>query len=162
VFDTFIRNAIARWGRASGVSIDPALVRAIIQKESSGGKVAMSIEPGRRRSYGPMMVLDSTARGMGVTDPARLAEPGLGIWYGVRYLAEQIARFKGDTARAIAAYNAGPAVNRKASGSFPNQTYVNDVMRYWMAFRSTAAPVAALVAIGAVAWFLFARRRRAA
>ena len=158
----FVTNAIRRWGPANGVTIDPALVLAIIQAESSGGRVLETPESGGRRSYGPMMVLDSTARDMGVTDPAQLRDPGLGIWYGVRYLAGLLKQFRGDVARAVSAYNTGPGrAVRSPSGTFPNQTYVDRVLGYMKTFRGAAIPIGALVALGAVA-FVLSRRRRAA
>jgi len=159
---TYIANSVKHWSQTYGVTIDPALVRAIIQKESSGGRVDTSVEPGGHRSYGPMMVLDTTAAGMGVTDPARLKEPGLGIWYGVRYFAEQLRRFGGEVQRAVAAYNGGPGiVAGRTAGSFPNQTYVNDVLRFYRSFRGSALPVLGLVVLGGIL-ILSARRRRAA
>ncbi|MGH7186957.1 MAG: lytic transglycosylase domain-containing protein, partial [Pseudomonadota bacterium] len=141
----YIANAVRHWSRVMGVSIDPALVRAVIQQESSGGRVDMSLEPGGRRSYGPMMVLDSTARGYGVSDPTRLREPGLGIWYGVRVLGDELRRFGGDVGRALAAYNGGPRAGRGTPGAFSNQTYVNTVLGYYRQFRAAALPALALL-----------------
>ena len=161
-FELYIRNAVKHWSQVYGVAIDPALVRAVIQQESSGGVATSSAEPGGHRSYGPMMVLDTTARALGVADPARLKEPGLGIWYGVRILGDELRRFAGSVDRALAAYNGGPGiVAGKAPGSFPNQTYVDRVMGYYRQFRGTALPALGLAAL-VVLFFLAARRRRAA
>ncbi len=159
-YDAEVARAIAKWGPEFGVRIEPALVHAVIEKESSHGHALETAEPGNRRSYGPMMVLDSTARGLGVTNPAALRDPALGIWYGVRYLAEQLRRFSGDTPRAIAAYNAGPGnAKRNAAGRFPNQSYVDRVTFYWKLYRGAVAGGALALAAVAVVIYLLRRRR---
>lgn len=165
-YDPEVTAAITRWAPTYGVAIDPALVHAIIEKESSHGAQLETDEGGGRHSYGPMMVLDSTARGYGIQNPATLKDPTLGIWYGVRYLAEQLKTFRGDTARAISAYNAGPFQSRpNAAGRFPNQAYVNAVLGFWRRFKSTAvglAPVAGLAVAALLLLWLAARHRRVA
>lgn len=161
--DLYVRNASKHWSGVYKIPIPPALVRGIIQKESSGGVFTETAESGGRKSYGPMMVLDSTAREMGVTEPARLKEPGLGIWYGTRYLGTLLARFRGDVPRAVSAYNTGPGrAVRSPSGSFPNQTYVNDVLRFAKQFQGAAVPIAGIVVLGLAAVLYLRRRRRAA
>lgn len=161
MFDKFIANAVSHWSRVFKVSIDPALVRAFIQHESIGGTVLSTRESGGRTSYGPMMVLDSTARGMGVQDPAALKDPALGIWYGVRYFGEQLRRFAGDVPRAVSAYNTGPGnANRSASGRFPNQSYVDKVLGYYRQYRGAVLPALGAVALAVVVIGL--KRRRAA
>ncbi len=160
-YDAEVRAAIARW--APG--LDPALVHAVIQKESSHVKLITS-EPGNRFSYGPMMVLDSTARGMGASNPAALMVPAVGIDYGVRYLADMMRRFPGDSARAVSAYNTGPGnAVRNAAGRFPNQDYVTKVLGFWKLYRGAGAGAGALVVFALVAgaaYALKAGRRRAA
>jgi soluble lytic murein transglycosylase-like protein len=162
MFDRFIANSVSHWSRVFGVAIDPALVRAIIQHESIGGTVLSTSESRGRMSYGPMMVLDSTARGMGVQDPASLKDPGLGIWYGVRNLGELLRQFSGDVERAVSAYNTGPSrATRSASGAFPNQSYVDKVMGYYRTFRGAALPAFGALALVAVIAFGLKRRRAA-
>lgn len=160
-YDAEVRAAIA----AVNPAIPPTLVHAIIQRESSHGATLHTAEPGGRMSYGPMMVLDSTARGFGVSDPSSLErDPARGIYYGVRYLNERLRRYPGDTDSAIAAYNAGSA-RRSSSGKFVNQAYVDAVKRWWNLYRA-AAPAAAGAGIALVAivgtFLLLSSRRRAA
>ena len=152
------------WGPHYGITIDPALVHAVIQKESSHGAKLSAAEPNGHMSYGPMMVYDATARAYGISDPSTLEDPELGIWYGTEYLGQQLKTFSGDTPRAISAYNTGPGnANRDASGAFPNQAYVNTVLGYWTMYRG-AVPLGAaagVIVIG-LTLYLLARRRRAA
>ena len=167
-YDAEVSRAVAYWGPRLGVDIPPALVHAVIQKESTHGLALESREPGGRRSFGPMMVLDSTARGYGVTNPEVLRDPALGIMYGVRYLGEQIKRFRGDLERAISAYNTGPgnAKRNPATGRLPNQAaYVDKVLAFWRQYQVTAraaAPAGIALALLAVGLVYAARRRRAA
>lgn len=164
-YDAEVAAAIAHWRRALGVVIDRALVHAVIEKESSHGLALESVEPGGHRSYGPMMVLDTTAVAFGVKDPTALKNPWLGIWYGVRALGEELVRFPGDVERAISAYNAGADTQRLSTGRFPNQSYVDQVVTFWRRFRSMAvqtAPAAAVVALGLLVLLLVSRRRRLA
>lgn len=159
-YDAEVRAAIARWSPG----MDPRLVHAIIQKESSHVKL-ISDEPGGRHSYGPMMVLDSTARGMGATNPVALMAPAVGISYGVRYLAGLLRQFPGDTARAVSAYNTGPGnASRNAAGRFPNQPYVDLVFKFWRAYGGgpAAAGVLVLALSVAAAIYVSRRHRRAA
>jgi MinD-like ATPase involved in chromosome partitioning or flagellar assembly len=59
--------------------IPPALVHAIIEKESRHGVYTETHEPGNRMSYGPMMVLDTTATSVfHVADPSSLRDPATG------------------------------------------------------------------------------------
>jgi soluble lytic murein transglycosylase-like protein len=170
-WDPEVLAAVKRWAPVYGVTIDPALVHAIIQKESSHGSLLVTAEPGNRFSYGPMMVLDSTAKELGATMPSSLTQPAIGISYGVRYLAKQLRRYGSRATDAIAAYNAGTA-RKDAQGRYVNtkgvpvvQAYVDKVLGYWNSYKgqvTAAAPVAALaIAAAALLWFA-ARRRRAA
>src|SRR5689334_16335562 len=162
-FDAEVNRAIAYWAPLVGVAIDSRLVHAIIQKESSHGAQSVTAESGNRFSYGPMMVLDSTARGYGVADPAALQDPALGIWWGVRYLADQLRHFPGDVAAAVAAYNAGQGnAHRNAAGRFPNQGYVDAVLGWWRIYGGGGIGLAGAVLSLVIGTFLLLRavRRR--
>ena len=157
-YDAEVKSAIARVNPA----IDPALVHAIIQKESSHGATLVTAETQGRYSYGPMMVLDTTATSMfGVADPATLKEPATGIYYGVRYLDDKLGQYPTDVNAAIAAYNSGTA-HRAAGGGFTNQSYVDKVNGFWRQYR-LLAPVSAsaglLLALAGAVW-LYLRARR--
>lgn len=165
-YDAEVSRAIAHWGPAYGVVIPPALVHAIIQRESSHGRTLVTNEPRNRKSYGPMMVLDTTATSIfHLSDPSALKDPALGIWYGVAYLAQQLKRFPGDVARAVSAYNAGAGNARlNASGTYRNQSYVSAVLGFLKQYQGTVAVSAvplSLIVIGGLL-YLTARRRRAA
>ena len=163
-YDTEVAAAIARWATVYGVTIDPALVHAIIQRESSHGAALETAESRGRRSYGPMMVLDSTAVSLGASNPAALRDPATGIDYGVKYLAGLLKRFPGDTARAISAYNTGPGnAVRNAAGRFPNQPYVDAVTTWWKTYKYAVVgggSVLSLISITLFLWSLVRRRRR--
>ena len=165
-YDLEVSRAIAHWEPRYGVTIPPALVHAIIEKESRHGAALVTIEPHGHKSYGPMMVLDTTAAGFGISDPTMLSSrPAIGIWYGVRQLAKLLAQFPGDTARAVSAYNtgAGRAKQSASTGLFPNQQYVNDVLDFWSSYQGPVLIAAAPIAILAVAGLLLlARHHRAA
>ncbi len=163
-YDAEVSRAIAHWGPTYGVAIPPALVHAIIERESGHGRSLVTVEPGNHRSYGPMMVLDTTATSVfHLADPTALVDPGLGIWYGVGYLAQQLKRFPGSPTRAISAYNAGAGnAHLTASGTYPNQPYVNKVLALLKQYRGAAAvavPTAILLVGGLL---LLSARRRAA
>lgn len=159
-YETEVQAAIARWQPGLGVRIDSGLVHAVIEQESRHGAAGLeAVEPRGHRSYGPMMVLDSTALGYGV-QPKTLKEPRLGILYGVRYLGEQLKRFPGDVARAVSAYNTGPGrARRGATGKFPNQSYVDKVLGFWQRFRGLAVPALGALAAAALILALALRRR---
>jgi len=166
-WDAEVRAAVNQAGILYGIRPDPALVHAIIEKETIHGALPITgtQEPRGHISYGPMQVLDSTAAMHGISDPRTLAMPSLGIRIGTFELARLLQKFAGDTARAIAAYNGGPglAVRSKATGRFPNQSYVDAVLGFWARFKTvatSAAPAAGLIAVAVLAFMLMRRRQR--
>ena len=159
-YDAEVAAAIAHWGPALGVTVDPALVQAIIQRETSHGATMVTAESQGRFSYGPMMVLDTTAKAYGVADPATLKTPALGIYYGVRNLAELLRQFKGDTAAAVSAYNTGPSrAVRNAAGKFPNQAYVDGVLGFWKLYKGAVVGGSSMIVLALVGLFLLLRSR---
>lgn len=158
MFDREIAAAIAKWGPYYHVTIPVPAVKAIIEHESSNGAHDTTAESGGRYSYGPMMVLDTTARGYGVADPSTLKDPALGIYYGVRYFAYLLQLFKGDVVHAIASYNGGV---KRADGSYTNPAYVSTVVGIWKRLEQAALPVGVIL-LFLVGGFLFLRGRRAA
>ena len=120
-----VRQAAARHG------VDPTLALAIMQEE--GGRNVPGPMTKYGQAWGPMQVLESTARGYGVTD---LKDAAQTIEAGVRYLADIVAKFPGRPDLQAAAYHAGiPAVER-AGGAIPpggspyksNAQYVAEVL----------------------------------
>jgi transglycosylase-like protein with SLT domain len=165
-FDREIDTAVRRWSASYGVPVPAWFVKSIIARESSFRlSPPMSPEPTGDASHGLMRVREATARSLGfVGSIAELHKPGPGILYGVKYLAQQLKRYRGDYARAAAAYNAGPG-NVKPGGSIPNPTYVTKVLQFANYFKRVArvaVPATAAVAALAIGYLLLARRRRAA
>ena len=90
--------------------LDPALVIALIAKESGGRRMAESKpSPEALARYGTAkgltQMIDDTARRMGVTD---VYDERQSIRGGIKYLTQMIERFDGDQKKALAAYNCGP------------------------------------------------------
>lgn len=159
-YDAEVSAAVGHWAPALGVSIPPSLVHAVIQNESTHGLHLVTAEPGNRFSYGPMMVLDSTATKYGVADPSVLQDPALGIWYGVRNLGEQLKTFKGDIPAAVSAYNTGPSrAKRNKAGKFPNQPYVDKVLGWWAVYRGALAGIGGALLLGGALYFALRARR---
>lgn len=113
-YDPIILGASARY------VVDPALIKAVITKESAWNPGALRPEPQiGDASYGLMQLLQRTAAGMqpGVT-PSDLFDPSINIDLGTRYLSQQIARF--GYPDGVSAYNAGHPITGNAQ-------YVADV-----------------------------------
>ncbi len=90
-------------------TLDPYLVVALIREESAFGERVVSSSG----AVGLMQLLPTTANGLvndakRSTEPVTLDVPPINIALGTRYLAMMIEEFKGNRARALAAYNAGP------------------------------------------------------
>ena len=80
--------------------------------------------------------MPGTAAGLGVTNPL---DPAQAIEGGAKYLKQQLDRFGGDVARALAAYNAGPGAVQRFGGVPPyaeTQNYVRAVQANAATFRN--------------------------
>lgn len=117
--------------------VPPALVKAIIRRESAGQPLARSAAG----AIGLMQVMPETAAKVGV-DVARLTEPAPNILAGVRLLAVLLKFYKGDLISVLTAYNSGaksPGAALPANGETPE--YVAAVLRYFHEYqRGTSAP----------------------
>jgi len=113
-------------------NLPPALIKAIIQAESNGERLAVS----PKGAQGMMQLMPFTAKRLNVTDPF---DPIENIEGGVRYIKELLGTFGGNLVNAVAAYNAGPEAVKKYGGIPPyNETrlYVKRVMNYYQRYQS--------------------------
>lgn len=91
---------IEKGAKESGLA--PALIRAVIERESAFRPCALS----PAGAMGLMQLMPGTAAGMGLSDPY---DPERNVVAGSRFLRLLLDRFGGDLALALGAYNAGPA-----------------------------------------------------
>ena len=105
-FDASVEDAVEEF------EFDPSLVYAIMREESTYYAAARS----PAGALGLMQIIpptgDRIARKLGSVafQPEDLLNPDLNIRFGTYYLKYLLERFKGSSALAIAAYNAGPDV----------------------------------------------------
>jgi len=121
-------DRITEAARAAGVPA--SLLFGLIRQESVFTKNAKS----RSGALGLMQVMPSTGRllyrkenGKGRPD---LNDPDANLRLGARYLRQLLDAFPGDTAAALAAYNAGPGHVRawkKASGLAPEDEFLESI-----------------------------------
>lgn len=92
-------------------NLDPLLVELVIRHESNFNPSAVSPVG----AQGLMQLMPGTAAGLGVSDPF---DPDQNVAGGVKYIADQLRRFK-DLRLALAAYNAGPGAVMEHGGVPP-------------------------------------------
>ena len=141
--------------------LDPALVAAVVQRESAYDPDAVS----RAGARGLMQILPSTWRYLNPDSPCPgdhappscgpgcIFDPAANIRVGTRYLRLLLGEFDGDVVLATAAYNAGPSAVRHLGREQPagippfreTRQYVRDVLYRWAALREE--PRAAIVSM---------------
>lgn len=137
---------------AGGHGLDPNLVEAVVIAESSGYTDAFRFEPGFYRrylesnpeyanqnprrvssSYGLCQVMYTTAQQYGFSGkPEELFVPEVGLQYGCLHLRRLMAWAKGDTRKALAAYNGGQG-NYTASDP---QRYASKVLKLYASVKA--------------------------
>jgi peptidoglycan lytic transglycosylase len=119
-------------GHAENYDLDPALLAAVIYRESKFDASARSSSG----AIGLMQILPSTAKGIALHTGGtrfRVDDPEINVRYGSFYLRRLIEKY-GDVRLALAAYNAGQTnVDRWLAGSgeieFPEtRVYVDKVL----------------------------------
>jgi soluble lytic murein transglycosylase-like protein len=129
--DTTAYDAIIN-REARNFGLDPALVKAVIHRESYFNPSARS----HAGAQGLMQLMPPTAKDMGVADPL---DPEQNIRGGTRYLAMLVRRYHGDTTKALAAYNAGMKNVDDHNGIPPfkeTKEYVEAVNKHYGSYRS--------------------------
>ncbi len=127
-YEPLIAQAAARNG------IDPAILHGLIEQESGFDPAAHS----SAGALGLTQLMPGTAASLGVAEPL---DPAQSIEGGARYLSGLLQQFGGNTADALAAYNAGPGAVQRFGGVPPypeTQQYVAKVLGYAAAYRQTA------------------------
>ncbi len=112
-------------GAAQAQGLAPELVRAVIEKESGFKPCAVS----RKGAMGLMQLMPATADQFGLRD---VFDPQENVNAGTKYLKQLLDKYGGDLAKALGAYNAGPATVDQAGGApdIPEtQEYVRAIMK---------------------------------
>ncbi|WP_274706988.1 lytic transglycosylase domain-containing protein [Allorhizobium sonneratiae] len=107
--------------------VDEALFMGLVYQESRFNPCAKSPVG----AIGLSQLMPGTAQGLGV-NPNNIEDNLRG---GARYLKQQLRKFNGDTAKALAAYNAGAGNVIKYGGIPPfkeTQNYVASITQKWM------------------------------
>jgi soluble lytic murein transglycosylase-like protein len=124
-YDALVEQAAQRNG------VDPAVLHGLIQQESGFDPNAQS----GAGASGLTQLMPGTAASLGVANPL---DPTEAIEGGARYLSQMLGTFGGNTADALAAYNAGPGAVKQYGGVPPyaeTQSYVTKVLGYAEAYR---------------------------
>jgi soluble lytic murein transglycosylase-like protein len=123
--------------------VDPALLAGLVEQESNFDPNAGS----PAGAQGLTQLMPATAASLGVTN---VHDPAQALEGGAKYLRQQLDRFGGDVARALAAYTAGPGAVERFGGVPPyaeTQQYVRRVQANAAEYRAgTTASTAVLSA----------------
>jgi soluble lytic murein transglycosylase-like protein len=108
--------------------LDPMLIDAVIQQESGYQSKVVS----KAGAIGLMQLMPATAKDLGVSNPYDAKQNMEG---GIKYLSQQLNRFGGNVALALAAYNAGPGAVQKYGGIPPykeTRNYVRRILKNYL------------------------------
>lgn len=112
-------------------SLDPALVKAVIQVESNFQSQITS----QKGAMGLMQVMPKTAEAHGIQQPYHPTDNLMGA---CDYLRKLINQYRGNLELALAAYNAGPKNVDRYGGIPPfkeTQAYVSKVMKIYQQLK---------------------------
>jgi len=115
--DPIVNSAAAKYG------VDPSVVKAVIQTESSGDPTAVS----KAGAAGLMQLMPSNVADSGITDPF---DPVQNVDAGVSQLSGYLKKYNGNLDQALAAYNAGPGAVEEFHGVPPyheTQEYIKKI-----------------------------------
>jgi soluble lytic murein transglycosylase-like protein len=129
--DSSIQISIDR--HSADQSLDPKLVRAMIQVESGYNHRARS----HKGAMGLMQLMPATASQLRVSDPY---DPDENVRGGTQYLRNLVDRFPGRLDLAVAAYNAGPGAVERYNGIPPyreTRDYVKRVLALYQGGEPT-------------------------
>ncbi len=116
---------------AEKYGVEPALVKAVIRKESEFNPKAVN-----KGAAGLMQLTSSTAKSLGCSDRFN---PEQNINAGAKYLSHLSKKYKGNKELMLAAYNAGPGNVNKYKGVPPFKTtrhYVKKVTEFYNEYKT--------------------------
>ena len=116
---------------ANKYNVDPALIKAIIQVESSFNPKAVSYKGAK----GLMQLMPVVIKTMGVKDPF---DPRFNIEAGVKYFKKLLILFDNNIELALAAYNAGikkVMIYRGVPPFRKTREYIRRVLRYYRYYK---------------------------
>ncbi|HEX8538928.1 MAG TPA: lytic transglycosylase domain-containing protein [Cystobacter sp.] len=114
--------------------LPPGLLEAVVEVESNTQPHRIS----PAGAMGPGQLMPSTASLMRVEDPF---DPARALDGSARYLAEQLARYRGNVTLAVAAYNAGPGnVRGRVPRNGETEFYVAKVLAAYARHRPPPPP----------------------
>lgn len=125
---------------ADAFQVDPELIRRMIRQESAGNPAAESI----KGASGLMQLMPDTARSLGVKN---ILDPRENITGGTRYISQLLKQYRGDTERALAAYNAGPGNVARYGGIPPFDETRNYVQRILNGYQPPTQGISAEAAV---------------